>query len=275
MSLGQRMKTYEKSSDYKIIPRAPIMIRLDGKAFHTLTKKLKLDKPFDELFSYAMTQTALELSSRVQGCMLTYTQSDEITMVIRTDQSHYTSPWFDNRVQKMVSVGASIATAVMNDHINSEPFYWKRMPRGEDKENWKEFAFFDCRVWPMPNMVEVENNIIWRQKDCTKNSISSATYYEVGKVLGRKTAQKKMHKLNQRERQDLLFKVAGINWNDYSTRFKRGVITYREFVNVQTKNGMAQRHVWKDDAAPIFTSDHGRAVLQKILNPVKETDDVS
>ena len=71
---GKRMKAYESVSRNFLMKRTPVIIRLDGKAFHTLTKGF--DRPFDEVLMKAMTQTMFYLAQEVQGCVFAYTQSD-------------------------------------------------------------------------------------------------------------------------------------------------------------------------------------------------------
>jgi len=261
--LGERMKKYEESTNFRIIPRTPVMIRIDGKKFSNLTKRLKLEKPYDQIFAAWMTETTRRVCDEMQGCVLGYTQSDEITFVVRTDQTDDTVPWFDNRIQKMVSIAASVASVEFNYQL------WAALD--EHAEDYR--ANFDCRVWPMPSMTEVVNNLIWRQRDCTKNSISSAAYYEIGRVLGKGTARKMLHNLKQDERQELLFEKAGINWNNYPAEFKRGIVVYRTEVKVETENGVAIRKRWINSAAPIFTSEEGREWLNGVLNPSREDED--
>ncbi|MFA5048364.1 MAG: tRNA(His) guanylyltransferase Thg1 family protein [Patescibacteria group bacterium] len=259
MNLSTRMKSYEEVYNYKLLPRAPIIARLDGKGFHNFTKNLKLDKPFDQKFSTWMSETVATIASNIQGCMIGYTQSDEITLVIRTDQSEETTPWFDNRILKMNSILASMATASfmrsMLDTMEKPPV-----------------AYFDCRIGAMPNMTEVVNNLIWRQQDCVKNSISSAAYYEIGKKIGRGTARKALHKLNSKERQEILFQETGINWSTYKEEFKNGIVTFRKEIEVETEHGPVIRKRWVYEAAPIFQSDAGREWLQQVLNPEREQD---
>jgi tRNA(His) 5'-end guanylyltransferase len=267
--LGERMKKYEESTNFRIIPRTPVMIRIDGKKFSSLTKRLKLEKPFDRVFANWMAATAARVCGEIQGCVLAYTQSDEITFVIRTDQTDDTTPWFDNRIQKIVSIASSVAAVEFNCQM------WNTLGllSGDDLEEANRLrAHFDCRVWPMPSMTEVVNNLIWRQRDCTKNSISSAAYYEVGKIVGRGTVRKMLHNLKQDERQELLFSKAGINWNDYPAEFKRGMVVYRVEVQVETENGVAIRKRWTNSPASIFTSERGREWLNGVLNPGREED---
>lgn len=263
ISLSQRMKSYEESTNYVIAPRLPIIGRIDGKTFHTLTKKLKCDKPFDERVSRIMAESAMFLSSQAQGCVLTYTQSDEISFAIRTDQSQDAQPWFGNRIQKIVSVATSAVAAVFNRYLKED----------------EPFAMFDCRIWYMPSMVEVQNYFVWRQRDCVKNSISSAVYYEIaravgpdGQPYGRERTDSMIHKLNQNERQELLFQKAKINWNDYPDIFKRGVVTFRHPEEVVTDHESVIRKKWTSTAAPNFTSESGRIWLAEVLNPPRQEE---
>ena len=79
--LGIRMKTYyEQIPKTKLIRRTPVAIRIDGKAFHTFTRGFQ--KPFDEVLINSMQNTTKYLCEHIQGCVLGYTQSDEITLIL-------------------------------------------------------------------------------------------------------------------------------------------------------------------------------------------------
>ena len=211
MDLGDRMKSYERVFDISMPYRLPVIIRLDGKGFSNFTKKIKAKKPFDNIFSSVMSQTMFDVAERIEGCVFGYTQSDEITLIIKNDQSLESTPWFGNRIQKITSVSASIASAAFNSLMQPDP------------DEYMPLAYFDARVFVVPSWQEAINCLIWRQQDCTKNSISSACFYEISKKedMGKKTARKLMHGLNKNQQQDLLWKETGINWNDYPTKFKR------------------------------------------------------
>ena len=251
------MKGYEKITDFHISPRVPIIGRIDGVAFHTLVKKLKLERPFDMNFATLMSKAAKDLASKVQGCMVAYTQSDEISFLIRTDQSNLTTPWFDNRIQKISSVAASIISASFNRGLVT---LFKDAP----------LAAFDCRIYSVPDLVEVNNYFIWRQNDCTKNSISAAAHFELAKVFGRKTAREMMHGLNRDQQQELLWRKVSIDWNDYPPMFKRGIIISREKVEITTDKDQAIRNVWAASVAPIISSEEGREKFFSIIDPIKD-----
>lgn len=158
-SLGDRMKSYyENISRIYLTRRTPVILRIDGKAFHTLTKRLKLKRPFDEGFIASINDTMVKLCENIQGAKLGYCQSDEISILITDYDRLETSAWFDYNVQKMVSVAASMAAAFFN--------------RSAIESDSELYAFFDARVFNIPRE-EVANYFLWRQEDCTKNSMAS------------------------------------------------------------------------------------------------------
>lgn len=79
MNLHERMKEYEYVTRTYLTRRTPAIIRVDGRAFHSFTKGLK--KPFDYVLCNAMQETMKELCRSIQGCVLGYTQSDEISLM--------------------------------------------------------------------------------------------------------------------------------------------------------------------------------------------------
>jgi len=47
LEIGKRFKKYENVFGGQLPPRMPVIIRVDGRAFHTLTKREKaIEKPF-------------------------------------------------------------------------------------------------------------------------------------------------------------------------------------------------------------------------------------
>ena len=109
-SLGDRMKEYyENRAKTYLTRRTPVIIRLDGKAFHSFTKGLK--KPYDTIFHYAMNHTMKYLCENIQCVKVGYTQSDEITLLLTDYDTLTTDAWFDNNVQKICSVSASMPSS--------------------------------------------------------------------------------------------------------------------------------------------------------------------
>jgi tRNA(His) guanylyltransferase len=199
--LGKRMKEqYEQRTRTYLPRRTYTIIRLDGKAFHTFTKGM--DRPYDQKFMSSMDHTAMHLCTDIQGCKMAYVQSDEISLLLTDFSTITTDAWFDGQVQKVVSVAASMATGFFNSYININ------LERFEHKR-----AFFDARVFTIPDPVEVENYFVWRQKDAVRNSLQmhAQSLY----------SPKELHGKNQADMHDMIH-AKGENWNNLPDGFKRG-----------------------------------------------------
>ncbi len=212
-SLGDRMKRYERTTKNVLTNRMPVIIRLDGVHFHTFTKGF--EKPFDMVLVKTMQETMEYLCRSIQNCVLGYTQSDEITLVLCDYKTLKTSPWFDNEVQKICSVASSMASMVFNKMfaVNIEEGNVNYFQKQKYKQALQTGAFFDARAFNVP-VDDVTNCVLWRQNDATRNSIQS-----VGQA---NFSQKQLHCKSCNEIQDMLFTEKGINWNDLPTILKRG-----------------------------------------------------
>lgn len=173
LSLGDRMKQYEHVFNQQLPPRQPVIIRLDGKAFHTFTRGL--EKPFDNDFIEAMQKTTQQLCENTMGCKLAYTQSDEITLVLTNNDTYTTQPLHKNKIQKLVSTLAAQATLYFNQA-------WTKNERT---------GIFDARAFTVPNNHEVINNLYWRQLDWMRNSIQmqARAHHSQKQVHGRNCTQ--------------------------------------------------------------------------------------
>lgn len=219
-SLGDRMKTnYEDCYRVHLPRRSYTIIRIDGKSFSNYTKNL--ERPFDLELIEDMNDTAAYLCKNIMGAKFAYVQSDEISILLTDFDDVGTQAWFENNVQKMVSVAASMATAKFNQLrllrgcsiplVDTNGNEYKALHQS-GIENFK-LAEFDARVFQIPQKVEVENYFIWRQNDCTRNSISS--------VAQSLYSHKELYGVSSDVKQELIFQK-GINWNDYPSRMKRG-----------------------------------------------------
>lgn len=269
-SLGDRMKQYEAVPKNFLMRKNPVIIRLDGKAFHTFTRGF--EKPFDKIIETAMKETMLYLCKNIQGCVLGYTQSDEITLVLCDYQKIDTDAWFEYNVQKMVSISAAMATYAFNmvlDNIAADSF----AAAGNQKTKITDLvmrkrnkgAFFDARAFSLPRN-EVVNCLIWRQQDATRNSIQALaqSLYSHNELQG----------INCNKLQDKMFTEKGVNWNDLTTYQKRGACAIQKLVTKasQTK-GIVTRYSWViDDEIPIFTQDRSYIEDRITFYTLKEDD---
>lgn len=281
--LGTRMKTfYEEIPKTKLMRRCPVTIRIDGKAFHTFTRGFQ--KPFDEILIETMQKTMKYLCENIQGCVLGYTQSDEITLILIDYKKLNSSAWFDYEVQKMCSIAASMATMAFNKFFkknveNLEQYYaieyetngWygKGTPEYEMCETYSKAvekgAMFDARCFNIPKE-EVTNLIYWRQLDASRNSIQM-----VGQA---NFSHKELQNKSCNQIQDMLIDK-GINWNDLPTHQKRGSCCVRNNIVISTdgtteiaqlRDSSESENVWIiDKEIPIFKGE-GREYIDKLIN---------
>lgn len=206
MNLSDRMKKYESIyHEIYLQPRAPVIIRVDGKAFHTLTRGCV--EPFDKDFGRAMDYTATALVNDIQCSRFAYVQSDEISLLLIDYNKFDSCQWFDGNLQKIVSVSASIATVAFNE-------FW-------NKGEFRSRAFFDSRAFNLSER-EVVNYFIWRQQDATRNSIQM--------VAQSLYSHKQLLNKNTDEQQEMIFQK-GQNWNDLPSYWKRGRVLTRDILN--------------------------------------------
>lgn len=276
--LGKRMKEfYEQVPKTKLVRRMPVAIRIDGKAFHSFTKGFK--RPFDEILIQSMQRTTQYLCENIQGCVLGYHQSDEITLILIDYRKLTSSAWFDYEVQKMCSISASMATMAFNkyfreltdNYLRSDAWvnhYWE-----EDVEKYANTlkkaidkgAMFDARCFNIPKE-EVCNLVYWRQLDATRNSIQM-----VGQA---NFSHKELQNKSCNQIQDMLMTERGINWNDFPVYQKRGSCCVKSNITCTfakeedddtVATGATERPHWYiDNNIPIFKGED-REYIDKLI----------
>lgn len=276
--LGVRMKTfYEQIPKTKLMRRCPVAIRIDGKAFHTFTRGFQ--KPFDEVLIKSMQETMKYLCENIQGCILGYTQSDEITLILVDYKKLTSSAWFDYEVQKICSIVASMATMAFNKffekYVDEYRFSkWDGASKYEDG-TWEyiqtllnavdKSAMFDARCFNIPKE-EVTNLVYWRQLDASRNSIQM-----VGQA---NFSHKELQNKSCNDIQDMLMIQKGINWNDLPTYQKRGSCCVRNRIviesdgvmeTVQLRDASKSENEWIIDTdIPIFKGE-GREYIDRLV----------
>jgi len=263
-ALGDRMKGYEAATRMLLPRRTYALVRVDGKAFHTFLRHA--DKPFDDAVMLAMDHVAQALCQEMSGAVFAFTQSDECSVLLADFESTGTQPWFGGVVQKIASIAASTATVAFNRRY------------GIDYDD--AYATFDARVFTIPDVVEVANYFLWRQRDCVRNSISMAAQA--------KFSHKQLHGVSSGAMQEMLWSQHGINWNDYPAGAKRGRVcvrhteeqdvTWTDKRTQEVATTRALRSRWASEAAPHFTAEPGGWLASMIppmptLAPVREVAD--
>lgn len=234
-SLGDRMKEYEDVSKHRLVRRMPAILRLDGRAFHTVTRNMR--KPFDEGFINCMRMAALHMIQAVQTAQLVYVQSDEISILLKDYTRLETEAWFDGQIQKMVSISAALCSNQFNIWLKA------------NFEAYHPPQVFDSRVFNIPKE-DVCNYFIWRQKDASRNSINSLgqAHFSHTELLNK----------SQNDVLDMLH-AKGIAWNHMETTHKRGFCVVRH----KSTDPIVGDLVAEDHDIPLFTED--RNYIEKHL----------
>lgn len=266
--LGKRMKQfYEEIPKSKLMRRVPVAIRVDGKAFHTFTRGFV--RPYDRVLMNAMQRTMQYMCKNIQGCVLGYCQSDEITLILVDYFKFTTDAWYDYEVEKVCSIAASMATLAFNRFFLEEVRDF--LEKNQDDVSYQQYliyskalekgAMFDARCFNIPKE-EVTNLIYWRQLDATRNSIQMAGQKEF--------SQTQLEGKSCNDIQNLLLIRRDINWNDYPTDCKRGAACIKQTVgtNISAALGIAgaeyKTEWWIDREIPIFKGD-GREYIDKLI----------
>lgn len=258
--LGTRMKTfYEEIPKSKLMRRTPVAIRVDGRSFHTFTRGFNV--PFDDVLIKTMQETMKYLCENIQGCVLGYTQSDEITLILVDYKKLTSAAFFDYEVQKICSITASMATMAFNRYFRENVFESaviaaissnKNRPYVEAYANaMKKGAMFDARCFNIPKE-EVANLIYWRQLDATRNSIQM-----VGQA---NFSHNELQNKSCNDIQNMLLTQKNMNWNDLPTYQKRGSCCVKKELKFD------ERGRWYiDKEIPIFKSE-GREYIDKLIH---------
>ena len=279
--LGIRMKTfYEEIPKSKLMRRTPVAIRVDGRSFHTFTRGFNV--PFDDVLIKTMQETMKYLCENIQGCVLGYTQSDEITLILVDYKKLTSAAFFDYEVQKICSITASMATMAFNKAFNKNTDIYSESKAvtgylGQyygDYENASEQldiyrkafdkgAMFDARCFNIPKE-EVANLIYWRQLDATRNSIQM-----VGQA---NFSHNELQNQSCNDDQNMLLTQKNINWNDLPTYQKRGSCCVKKEIENKSigYNGEVRaieyRTEWViDTEIPIFKGE-GREYIDKLIH---------
>ncbi len=236
------MKEYEVYGDLKVPINSKIILRLDGRSFHSLAKNLNLKKPYDEDFAKLMVKVSKDLFNDFAPRFI-YTFSDEISILLDNIP-------FNGRIEKINSVMASFAASSFTYNL--------------DKQISKAVAF-DSRIIPITND-DIPKYFKWRQDEAWRNCINAYGIYTLKSKYSDEVANKKIKGLKSSDIHELLFKE-GINLNDVDNWQKRGIAIYKqnkEIVGYNKKQGKNQTSyrsfLFADLEIPIFSENFFKSI---------------
>lgn len=240
--LGSRMKEYENATGNTLPRYLPMVIRVDGRAFHTLLHGA--DKPYDAVVAEYMGYVAQALCAEIDGAVLAYQQSDEVSVLACAYSDYRTQPWFGGRVQKIASISAAIATQAFANYA--------------DAVGLVRSGQFDARVFALPNVVEVANYFAWRQRDAMRNSkiMTARAHFSHSEIQG----------LNGLELEEKLLRERGITWDHYPEAFRYGQVCVRHEIDAVSAR-------WRIEPAPVMSATPA-GWLARTIPPLPSFEDV-
>jgi len=251
-TLHQRQIGYEDSCNQSIISRIPVIIKIDGRSFSRVTKNTP--KPFCHKTMAMLNGTMLALAKQIDGVVFGYQYSDKIILVLRNDRSQDEDPWFGNSIQKITSVSASLATYEFMSQL------WGV----EDPPNLDGAVTFSSQVFPVPNVSEAINYLIFRQFKCVQNAINESVQSVLWPRYGRQTYDLLEDK-SMEDRKKIL-EDSGFDFDSLPGAYRHGSGVYLTPKLVNTSQGQITRHKWLVDFdLPLFTESKAKERLRTIL----------
>ena len=247
--LEDRMLDLRSKTDYRLLKEQSVLAMIDGRSFSKVIKN-KFQKPFDPEFIDMMNKTAEGCVAEIQGCKFAYVQSDEISFFIDS-RSLESTPFFEYRLCKLLSIISSKATGIFNDL--------------RDRNKIIESCEFDCKAWNVPTDNDVFAWFLYRQNDCVRNSKSQAaqTYFTYTELKC----------LNTDEQIDKLKRLKGIDWNDYDDGMKYGRFVWRDSKEyISPEYGTYMRSVYEAKPAWRLNTQEGRTRFMNLLG-LQDRDD--
>jgi len=243
--LGARIKeNYEKRARSYLTRRTPVIIRIDGKAFHTFCKRF--EKPYDEFLNEALNNVMKYLCENIQGTKFAERHSDEISLLLTDYDTYETDCWFDYNTQKICSVSASMATAEFCRNLVLGQLC-KEFTGQNDILNLNEsFPNFDARCFNLPE-AEISNYFYWRMLDAKRSSVNMLAQCNF--------SHKSLQGLSCNEMQEKLWQEKQINWAKLPQGQKIGFICEKKQIKKPIPSGpkrgeIVMRNAWVIDGSP-------------------------
>lgn len=198
-ALGDQLKAVEAASQHAVRPDQFMVVRVDGRAFHSYTRGLP--RPFDTTLMDDLDAATVALLGDMSATAVAFTQSDEISVVAAPTANPGFAHWFGGRTDKVASIAASVVTATFN----------QRRPG--------RLAHFDGRVFGLDTAAEVTDYLEWRAADARRNAISMLTQDQF--------THRELHGRSTRARVEMLATV-GVNLDLVHPGFRLGRLFLRE-----------------------------------------------
>lgn len=195
-----------------LLPQCYIVVRIDGKKFHEFSKYYDFKKPNDERALKLMNACAKNVVLQYRHEMiLAYGESDEYSFVLKKDTELY-----KRRRDKLSTLIVSLFTS-------NYVALWSKFFPGTNLHP-KHLPFFDSRCVIYPNLETIRDYVTWRYVDTHINNLYNTAFWQLIQKCGMnpQEAEKRLSGTVSSEKNEILFKECGINYNNEPEMYKKG-----------------------------------------------------
>lgn len=209
------VKQFEQTDT--LLPDTYIVVRVDGKNFHAFSKHYDFAKPNDERALRLMNASAKNVVLKHRADVIAaYGESDEYSFILRRDSELY-----KRRSAKLSTLFVSLFTA---NYVALWPKFFQERPLDLAK-----LPHFDARCVMYPNITVVKDYLAWRYVDTHINNLYNTAFWQLQLVCGMsaREAEARLSGTLSSEKNEILFKDCGINYNNEPEMYKKGTLITR------------------------------------------------
>ncbi|CAK37314.1 uncharacterized protein An01g12630 [Aspergillus niger] len=209
------VKSFEQPD--ALLPNTWIVVRIDGRGFHKLSDHYGFIKPNDRRALDLMNAAAVGVMKDLPDLCIAYGISDEYSFAF-----HPNCQLFERRSAKLVTTIVSTFTAhyiyLWGTYFPDTPLQPAALPS------------FDGRAVMYPNSRIFRDYMSWRQVDCHINNLYNTTFWTMVLQGGmdRREAELELKGTLSSDKNEILFKRFGINYNNEEEIYKKGSVIYRQ-----------------------------------------------
>ncbi|KAH8698817.1 putative tRNAHis guanylyltransferase [Talaromyces proteolyticus] len=210
------VRSFEQSDS--LLPETWIVVRIDGRGFHKLSDQYEFEKPNDRRALDLMNAAAVAVMKDLPDLSIAYGVSDEYSFVF-----HPSCQLFERRSAKLV-------TTVVSSFTAAYIMQWSSFFPGKALD-LAHLPTFDGRAVVYPSARILRDYMSWRQVDCHINNLFNTTFWALVLKGGLTNieAEKELSGTVSSDKNEILFRRFGINYNNEAEIFKKGSVAYRQY----------------------------------------------
>ncbi|KAF6844206.1 tRNA guanylyltransferase [Colletotrichum musicola] len=207
------VKSFEQPDS--LLPNTWIVVRVDGRGFTKLCAKYAFKKPNDKRALDLMNAAARVVVTEIPDITIAYGVSDEYSFVFHKSCTF-----------KIVSTVVSTFTA---NYIYLWSTYFPETPLSPPLPS------FDGRAVCYPSVSNLRDYMSWRQVDCHINNLYNTTFWALIQVKGldNRAAEQELSGTFSADKNEILFRDCGINYNNELEMYKKGSVVFRDYELVE------------------------------------------